>query len=356
MRIKVTNFVLLLMLIGVWHVMFARFGLYRSRRIAAQKQEFLDILKSTVLGALILGMAKWIFTIRLLPVDGLPLFFVLSTVVILSSRLLLRSLLKWVRKRGRNLRYVLLVGATERSLELAQKLESRLDLGYRIAGFANDCVPELPAFAESGYRVVCGLGDIREFLRHHVVDEVMITLPEWSSFTAILEIEAVCDEQGVIVRRLAQATESSYRHVNQVEGEVLLRNGKDSLDSWGATLKRCFDLVGASILLVCCSPIVIAAAVAIKMTSGSPILFTQERVGLHKRTFRIYKFRTMVPDAEQRQAELAGAERSQRTGIQNPERSPYHPGRKFPAQDQYRRSAAVTECPQGRDRRENWAA
>jgi exopolysaccharide biosynthesis polyprenyl glycosylphosphotransferase len=222
-----------------------------------------------------------------------------------SSRLLLRSLLKWVRKRGRNLRYVLLVGATERSLELAQKLESRLDLGYRIAGFASDGVPESPAFAESGYRVVCGLGDVREFLRHHVVDEVMITLPEWSSFTAILEIEAVCDEQGVIVRRLAQATESSYRHVNQVEGEVLLRNGKDSLDSWGATLKRCFDVVGASILLVCFSPVLIAAAVAIKMTSGSPILFTQERVGLHKRTFRIYKFRTMVPDAEKRQAELA---------------------------------------------------
>jgi exopolysaccharide biosynthesis polyprenyl glycosylphosphotransferase len=230
----------------------------------------------------------------------------MSTLVIVSSRLLLRSLLKWVRKHGRNLRYVLLVGATERSLELAQKLESRMDLGYRIAGFANDGVPESPAFAESGYRVVCGLGDIREFLRHHVVDEVMITLPEWSSFAAILEIEAVCDEQGVIVRRLAQATESSYRHVNQVEGEVLLRNGKDSLDSWGATLKRCFDLVGASILLVCFSPVLIAAAVAIKMTSGSPILFTQERVGLHKRTFRIYKFRTMVPDAEQRQAELAG--------------------------------------------------
>jgi exopolysaccharide biosynthesis polyprenyl glycosylphosphotransferase len=305
MRVKVTNFVLLLMLIGVWHSMFARFGLYRSRRIAAQKQEFLDILKSTVMGSLILGLAKWIFTIRLLPVDGLPLFFVMSTLVIVSSRVLLRSLLKWVRKRGRNLRYVLLVGATERSLELARKLESRLDLGYRIAGFACDGVPECPAFAESGYRVVCGLGDIREFLRHHVVDEVMITLPEWSSFTAILEIEALCDEQGVIVRRLAQATESSYRHVNQVEGEVLLRNGKDSLDSWGATVKRCFDVVGASILLVCFSPILIAAAVAIKMTSGSPILFTQERVGLHKRTFRIYKFRTMVRDAEQRQDELA---------------------------------------------------
>ena len=90
MRVKVTNFVLLLMLIGVWHSMFARFGLYRSRRIAAQKQEFLDILKSTVTGSVILGMAKWIFTIRLLPVDGLPLFFVMSTLVIVSSRLLLR--------------------------------------------------------------------------------------------------------------------------------------------------------------------------------------------------------------------------------------------------------------------------
>ncbi len=305
MRIKVTNFVLVMMLIGVWHVMFAQFGLYRSRRIAAQQQELLDILKSTVMGTAILGVAKWIFTIRLLPINALPVFFLISTAVIVCSRLLLRWLLKWVRKRGRNLRYVLLVGASERSIELARKLESRLDLGYRIAGFAHDGVTLSPAFAESGYRVVCGLHDIREFLRHHVVDEVMITLPEWSSFAAILEIEALCDEQGVIVRRLAQAAESSYRHVNQVEGEVLLRNGKDSLDTWGATLKRCFDVVGATALLVCSSPLLLVAAAAIKLTSRGTVLFTQERVGLHKRTFRIYKFRTMVPDAEQRLAELA---------------------------------------------------
>jgi exopolysaccharide biosynthesis polyprenyl glycosylphosphotransferase len=305
MRVRVRNFVLLIVLMGVWNVAFTQFGLYRSRRIASQKQEYLDILKSTALGAAILGAAKWMFNIRLLPLGGLPLFFLIATVVIICSRVLLRALLKWVRSHGRNLRHVLLVGISDRSVELACKLESRLDLGYRIAGFASDDVTESPALAESGYRVVCGLRDIREFLRHNVVDEVMVTLPEWSSFAAILEIEGVCDEQGVIVRRLAQAAESSCRHVNQVEGEVLLRNGKDSLDNWGSTLKRCFDLVGATMLFICCSPILIAAAVAIKLTSRGPVLFTQERVGLHKRIFRIYKFRTMVPDAEQRQAELA---------------------------------------------------
>ncbi len=162
-----------------------------------------------------------------------------------------------------------------------------------------------PALAESGYRVVCGAGDIRDFLRHHVVDEVMITLPEWSSFASIVEIEAICDEQGVIVRRLAPGARTILSaRCNQVEGEVLLRNGKDSLDSWGATLKRCFDVVGATVLLMCWSPILMAAAIAIKLTSRGPVLFTQERVGLHKRTFRIYKFRTMVADAEQRLAEL----------------------------------------------------
>jgi exopolysaccharide biosynthesis polyprenyl glycosylphosphotransferase len=196
------------------------------------------------------------------------------------------------------------VGTSGRAIELARTLESRLDLGYRIAGFANEGAVKSTAFAESGYGVVCGLHDIREFLRHHVVDEVMITLPEWSSFAAILEIEAACDEQGVIVRRLAQATERRPGHVNEVEGEVLLRNGKDSLDSWGAALKRIFDVVGATALLIVCSPFLLAAAVAIKLTSPGPILFTQERVGLHKRTFRIYKFRTMVVDAEKRLAEL----------------------------------------------------
>jgi exopolysaccharide biosynthesis polyprenyl glycosylphosphotransferase len=304
MRIKVTNFILLLALIGIWHITFTQFGLYRSRRIAAQKQEFLDILKSTLFGAVVLGVAKWTFTIRLLPLNGLPLFFLLSTAVIVCSRVLLRALLKWVRRHGRNLRYVLLVGTSERAIELAQKLESRLDLGYRIAGFASEGGAVAPGLAESGYRVVCGAGDIRDFLRHHVVDEVMITLPEWSSFASIVEIEAICDEQGVIVRRLAQATDNSLRQVHEVEGEVLLRNGKDSLDSWGATLKRCFDVVAATVLLMCWSPILIAAAIAIKLTSRGPVLFTQERVGLHKRTFRIYKFRTMVADAEQRLAEL----------------------------------------------------
>lgn len=304
MRIKVTNFVLLLMLLGVWNVTFTQFGLYRSRRIAAQKQELLDILKSTLFGTAILGGAKWMFNIRLLPLDGLPLFFLVSTVVIVCSRLLLRALLKWVRSHGRNLRNILLVGISDRSIDLAQKLESRLDLGYRIAGFASDEVPQSPAFTASGYRVVCGLHEIRDFLRHHVVDEVLVTLPEWSSFTAILEIETACDQQGVIVRRLAQATESSCRQVNQLEGEVLLRNGRDSLDSWGAALKRSFDVASATTLLIFCAPLFVAAALAIKLTSRGSVFFTQERVGLHKRTFRMYKFRTMVPDAEKRQAEL----------------------------------------------------
>jgi exopolysaccharide biosynthesis polyprenyl glycosylphosphotransferase len=302
MRIKVSNFFLMLILIGLWNAAFTQFGLYRSRRIAAQEQEIRDILKSTMLGTGILGIAKWVFNIRLLPLDGLPLFFLICTASIVVSRLLLRAALRWIRIHGRNLRHVLLVGTDERSTRLARKLESRLDLGYRIVGFANDGDQTSAEFAESGYRVVCGIHDIREFLRHDVVDEVIVTLPEWSSFSTILDIEAVCDEQGVIVRRLAQSPESSCRHINQVEGEVFLRNGKDSLDSWGATLKRGFDLVGATVLLICCAPAMIAAAVAIKLTSRGPVLFTQERVGLHKRTFRIYnriyKFRSMVPDAE----------------------------------------------------------
>lgn len=304
MRVKVTNFALLLMLISTWNISFLQFGLYRSRRIAAQKEELLDIVKSIFFASAVLGIAKWTFNIRLLPMNGLPLFFLIATAVIISSRLLLRAFLKRVRRHGRNLRYVLVAGTSERAIELAQKLESRLDLGYRIAGFASDDMPQSRVFAESGYSVVCGVKDIREFLRHHVVDEVMITLPEWSSFATIREIEGICDEQGVIVRRLAQAMESSWRQVHEVEGEVLLRNGKDSLDSWDAAVKRCFDLVSATALLLLCSPILIAAAIAIKMTSGSPILFTQERVGLHKRIFRIYKFRTMVRDAEQRMVEL----------------------------------------------------
>lgn len=306
MRIRVVNFILLLSLTGLWHITFTQFGLYRSRRIAAQSQEILDILKSTLLSTIILSLGKWLFNIRLMPVDGLPLFFLICTSIIICSRLLMRSALKWIRSHGRNLRHLLLVGTSERAVDLARKLESRLDLGYRIAGFANDGSPEPPAFRAAGYRVVCGIDDIRGFLRHNVVDEVIVTLPEWSSFATILEIEAACDEQGVIVRRLAQSSAPTARYVNQVEGEVLLRNGKDSLDSWGATLKRCFDVVCASLLLILFSPVMIAAAIAIKLASKGPVLFRQERVGLHKRKFSIYKFRTMVPGAEALLADIAG--------------------------------------------------
>ncbi len=307
--IIVTDVILFLAFALCWHKIFAIFGLYRSRRLITWKADCIDIVNATSLSALIMFIMSIVFNIQLLPPQVVFIFWAYSTITTILSRLILRYSLKRLRFRGVNLQNLLIVGTNPRALSFAQKIESRLELGYNIIGFVDDTWSGTEKFLESGYPLVANFASLPSFLRNNVVNEVVIDLPIDSLREQILRIVDQCVEQGIVVRCLSD----SYLFLRKIqarakldlfENSILVTVETGAMMGWPVWAKRIFDFFVSWLLVVILSPVLALIALAIKITSPGPAFFIQERVGLQKRRFRMIKFRTMYKDSEQKQAEL----------------------------------------------------
>ena len=306
MRIKIQNFALFGGILFLWHVVFSAFGLYDSRRLSSFRVEVFDILKATTVGTLIVTALSFIFQIKMANNIFLSLFWATCTLFTLSSRFILRFSLRQFRIHGRNLRAILIVGTNSRALRFARKIEAKPDLGYRIIGFVDDDWSGTQGFLQTGFRRVSSLDQFPEFLRKQVVDEVLICLPMSSYYQHASAIVGQCEEQGIIVRFLSDLFNlvQAKSKVDQFEGEYFLTLHTGTIEGWPAVVKRVIDFMLSLALILLFSPLFLIFALLIKATSPGPVFFLQERLGLHKRRFRICKFRTMDPDAEAKMAEL----------------------------------------------------
>ncbi|MGA8184524.1 MAG: sugar transferase [Terriglobia bacterium] len=306
MRVKVQNFVVFVGLLFVWHIIFASFSLYESRRLVPRESEILDTLKATSLCAFALAAAALLFHIGMVDLPFLVVLWGASSTMIISSRLAIRFFLNYIRKRGRNLRHVLIVGTNARAVQFARRIESKEELGFRVIGFADQKWPGLKTLEGTGNRLVCGLNGIADFVRNAVVDEIVIALPLRSFYVQAAEIAVLCEEQGIVMRFLPRIfnLHKARSTAEEMGGDSLLTLSTGPLDGWPVFVKRGLDVVLSSVLLLVLSPLLLLTALVVKLTSPGPVLFRQRRVGLNKRQFWICKFRTMVPDAEKRMAEL----------------------------------------------------
>lgn len=306
MRVKIQNFAIFAALIILWHVIFSSLGLYTSRRLSNRSREMMDVITATTLGTAAILLGAIIFRIRLVTPLFLVAFWLTSILMTALSRLMLRAVLTWLRKRGRNLRDVVIVGTNHRALDFARRLVSRPELGYRITGFVDRDWSGMGTFRQTGYDLVSDISSFPQFLRCNVVDEVMIALPfrsmhEWASLIA-----TACEEQGVTVRILSNIFDlkMSRSTAEELEGDGLLTHTAGWTEGWPIFAKRILDLVISLIALIVVAPILLIATLLIKLTSRGPVLFVQKRVGLHKRPINVYKFRTMDVNAESRIREI----------------------------------------------------
>jgi exopolysaccharide biosynthesis polyprenyl glycosylphosphotransferase len=306
MRVKVQNFIVFLGLICTWHIILASFSLYESRRLVPRESEVLATLKGTSVCTFALVAAALLFHIGMVDAPFLLILWGASSTVIMSSRLLLRFFLNHIRKRGRNLRHVLVVGTNPRAVQFAKRIESRPELGFRVIGFADEEWPGIRTIERSGKRLVSNLNGIKEFVRNTVVDEIVIALPLRSFYGRAAEIASLCEEQGIIMRFLPRLfnLRKARSTAEELGDDSLLTLSTGPLDGWPVFVKRGLDILLSSVMLLLLLPLLLITAVVIKLTSPGPVFFRQKRLGLNKRQFWICKFRTMVPDAERRMADL----------------------------------------------------
>jgi exopolysaccharide biosynthesis polyprenyl glycosylphosphotransferase len=306
MRVKVLNILLLLGLFYSWHIIFSACGLYRSRRLADRKQETLDVLKATSAGALVFGLVAAIFRLRTTTPAFILVFWAVASSLILLCRWILRMVLRRARMHGRNSRHMLIVGTNPRAVEFARTIEGKPELGYHLIGFVDEQWSGNQKFEKNGKAIVSDLEHFSSFLRERIVDEVTIALPMKSFYSQAAHIVATCQEQGVIVRVLTSIFDFQPARVsgNLLDEMAVTTFGSDVFEGWPLLFKRLLDIIASSILLVLLAPMFLIVAILIKFDSPGPVFFRQDRVGLNKRKFQMYKFRSMVADAEHRQAKF----------------------------------------------------
>jgi exopolysaccharide biosynthesis polyprenyl glycosylphosphotransferase len=299
MRVKLVNFLSFSAILLVWHAIFSLCGQYQSQRLASRRAMFTDAVIATTIASLFLGSVIVIFRISMIAPKFLLVFWICSSVLVAGARVLIRSFLGIVRARGHNLRFILILGTNRRAIEFARRLEKTPELGYRVLGFVDhqwhDCNNRA-----TPYPLCCSFDDLAEYLRRNVVDEVANYLPLRSFYEHSSRVAALCEQHGVFMRFDPKIFDLKIAHARaeELDGSTHITAQSYPLDSWPLFVKRILDITVSFALLIALAPVLIAVALLVKLTSRGPILFMQERVGRNKRRFFMYKFRTMVANAE----------------------------------------------------------
>jgi Undecaprenyl-phosphate glucose phosphotransferase len=273
------------------------FRLYRSARTARLSHELFVLAEGVAVITALAGLGSF-FARGELPRSVLILFAVLATAGLWTSRVALRFYLRALRRRGRNLRHVLVVGTGEPAARLIGRLEQHPDYGITIRGLvATD--PAQVGATVAGHPVIGAVADLSTLVESTGSDFVYVALArsEWQAEEEALVRLADSTAAVRLVPDLGRAYTLNAA-VEDLEGLPVVLVTETPEQGWNAVLKRVFDLVFATLGLVLLSPLLLALAVWVRLDSPGPVFYGQERVGVNGRRFRMYKFRTMRVDAE----------------------------------------------------------
>jgi exopolysaccharide biosynthesis polyprenyl glycosylphosphotransferase len=305
-------------LVGIVPLVFWMFrsrGLYRAQRTGSLLREaglIVGGMSMAVVGVLAADAAFRTYHSRL----GIGFFWGLGTVTLVASRVAGRGLLRVLRRRGYNLRYVLIAGAGELAAEVIESIHAHPEAGLRILGAVSDD-PALQGKSIEGVKVLGPYAAVKEILRRRPVDEVVIALPREDA-PQLEKILADLDDELVTVRLIPDLLHvmTLRSSVEELEGLPLINLRESPMVGWAAVQKRAFDAVVASLMLLALSPVLALAALAVWASSGRPLFYRQERMGLDGRVFRMLKFRTMRPDAEKESGPVwTSPDDPRRTGV-----------------------------------------
>ena len=277
-------------LIPIYLFSYASFGLYESFRRKRLYQELGRLLTVNILDMFLLQSFLFAFKEVHFSRWTLIIFFLLNTAALGGKRILLRMLLRYYRQRGYNLKHVLIVGTGPMARRYLNKIRTNKELGYQAMGYVSD-----DADGWRGLVYLGGYQDLNRILEKFSPDEVVAAIPA-EDFTKTPLVISACEKAGVKLSIIPFYAEymPTNPEFDDLDGLPLLNIRHIPLDNWGnAFMKRAMDIVGSLVLIVLTSPIMLIAAIGVRLSSPGPIIFSQERVGRNKKTFRMYKFRSM---------------------------------------------------------------
>ena len=287
--------------VAAWIYLSNYLHLYASRRLTSLRREALDVSRATLFCAVFATISAFFF--RELPLSRLFLLYVwgIQTVSLILFRYVLRSFLKYIRRRGYNFRHVLIIGRNHRAARFLNTIAESPELGLQVVGFLDAPTTNGTDPRFSKYAFLGALTAFETVLRTYVVDEVVVFLPIKSFYEDIEAILRVCEGVGVEVKlptdlfslKLAKSTISTYG-----DGPVIDLYTSPKMN-WQLVAKRAIDVTASAVLLLLLSPVFALVSILIRITSSGPVFFRQQRHGYNGRLFECLKFRTMVENAEE---------------------------------------------------------
>lgn len=268
---------------------YAMVGLYESYRSIRFYREAARFLMANLLDTLLLVSGLFVFHLNNMSRWTLVLYFLISSVLLLGKRACLRLFLHHYRRLGYNQKHVLLVGYGRTAETYYRKVQADPNLGYIVSGYVAES-KTWNALPHCG-----GYAQLEQVLNELRPDEVVVVVPAEDN-VYIPKIIADCEKTGTktSVIPFYAAYLPSNPQVDNIDGLPMINLRRIPMDNIGnAFLKRAMDIVGALVLILMTSPLMIFAAVGVKLSSPGPIIFKQERVGRGKKLFQMYKFRSM---------------------------------------------------------------
>ena len=289
-------------LLPVYFVAYSWCNLYTSWRIKSFSDESLNIIGCNFFAILILSLYLFIGKDRTQDFSRwlITFFGIFNILITITYRGIIRLLLRHYRRKGYNLKHCLIIGTSNDAHELIHKIKTHPAWGYNIIGCVAFASHPIEAFC--GYRVLGNTDELPSIIEKYKTDIVMIATNE-SEAVQLGKIINTCEKYGIKTHIVPYYHKyiPAKPYMDDLDGLPIIDTRHVPLDNlFKAFLKRSFDIVFSIFALLLCSPLLILSAILIKLTSKGPILFKQERVGLNKETFYMYKFRSMmVQDASE---------------------------------------------------------
>ncbi len=283
------------------HLAFRWFGLYEPWRLKRLSQEAWSLIKAVALSMVALIVLSFLYRYKQTEYSRvfLMVFVPAELAVLLGFRVVLRWLLRSLRRSGRNLRHVLLVGSGPLARRVVARTRVNRWAGLRVVGMLSDRDESTEPC--EGVPVLGSIDELMDHVESSGVQQVFIALP-FERFARVKEVMAELSNTYVAVRMVADLWEFGLvmnTSVDDFDGLPVLNLVDRPMVGMMASFKRLFDVVFSTLVLVGLAPLLALIAVGVKISTGGSVIYRQERMGLDGRKFEIFKFRSMPPASEQ---------------------------------------------------------
>ena len=289
-------------IVPAYLLLYWAFHLYEPKRTHSKRAELWHICQACAVGLMLL--TSILFAFRRSGYFGnfstrmLVAFSIIDITLTTIERFGIRYILSRLRRKGFNQKHVMLVGFSDASDQFIDACRRNPDWGYHIYGIVDDIAEVGEGY--KGVRVVGRISELEHILAQNTIDEIAITLP-LAAYAKLDGIVHVCEKSGVHTKFIPDYNNIIHSKpvTEDMDGLPVINIRNVPLtDPVKATAKRAVDICGALVGIILFSPIMLVVATLIKLTSPGPIIFKQERVGLHNKPFMMYKFRSMVQQTE----------------------------------------------------------